>query len=360
MNHQPTYFPGVANVAGASVLSLGLGEKRSDVDFRVGFSRSVAVRGTLRMPDGQPAAGLPMQLFPAEGPSIATLLLSSNFRPVRTAPDGSFVFESVPPGDHLLVVRGAGPLVPASRSASMLWAHERLSIGDDDVAGLEIRLQPGLRISGRLASGNSGAAAPDFTGIVLGALPEDDTFARRVPPTPAAPDGTFEIGGLAPGRYLLSATFRAVGRPERARWIASRATVDGRDALRVPFDLVNGRDLDDVVVELADRPATLTGVVADASGQPVRGLTMVAFPVEQANWTISADTRSRRTAPLDERGRFRFEDLPAGEFYLAALADPTSADLADPGFLAQLAAGAVRVTLYLGRETVQDIRLAGG
>jgi hypothetical protein len=352
MTHHPTFFPGVSNVANASVLSVRPGEELSGVDIRVGLSRSVALRGTLRTPDGVPAAGVPVQLLPAEGPSIASMLLSSNFRPVRTSPDGSFLFDSVPPGDHLLIVR--------SGSSASLWAHERLSVGDADVSGLEIRLQPGLRISGRVATESTRAATPDLSGIFIGVIPDDDSFARRVPPAPLRPDRTFEIAGLAPGRYLLSATFQAGGRAGGARWIPNRAVIGGQDALLVPFDLVAGRDLDEVVVELAERPASLTGVVASAAGEPVRGLTMVLFSVEQANWTIAADARSRRTAPLDERGRFRFDDLPAGEFHLAALADPAGADLADPGFLAQVAAGAIRVTLIAGRETVQDVRLAGG
>jgi hypothetical protein len=69
--------------------------------------------------------------------------------------------------------------------------------------------------------------------------------------------------------------------------------------------------------------------------------------------------QARRAAPLDNDGRYRFDELRGGEYYLAALAQVADADLADPAFLERLAANAIRVSLALGERKVQDVRLAG-
>jgi hypothetical protein len=52
--------------------------------------------------------------------------------------------------------------------------------------------------------------------------------------------------------------------------------------------------------------------------------------------------------------------LPPGDYYLAALAEVARADLADPAYLEQVAASAIRITLALGERKVQDFRLGGG
>jgi hypothetical protein len=56
-------------------------------------------------------------------------------------------------------------------------------------------------------------------------------------------------------------------------------------------------------------------------------------------------------------GTFTTTDLPAGEYYMAALTDVERDDLADPAFLEALVAASVRVTLAEGENKVQDLRI---
>jgi hypothetical protein len=53
-------------------------------------------------------------------------------------------------------------------------------------------------------------------------------------------------------------------------------------------------------------------------------------------------------------------DLPAGEYYLAAVADAGPDDLANPDFLPALVGYAIRLTLSDGELRTQHLRLAGG
>jgi hypothetical protein len=138
-------------------------------------------------------------------------------------------------------------------------------------------------------------------------------------------------------------------------WLALRATVDGRNALRVPFEVRPGGDVGGIVVEFTDRPARLSGQVTDAGGRPVQGLTLVLFPADPDVRSSAAGTRARRTAQLNSDGRYDMPLLLPGDYLLAALADVSQADLTDPAYLDELADSAIPITLALGDEKVQDI-----
>jgi len=370
MSYVPQYHPGVVDPARATVVTLGVGEQRHDMEFTLRFVPSVTVGGTLTLPDGRAAAGVPVHLLRPDGPIVVSTILTSGLqRTARTGADGGFTILSVTPGEYTLIARGVGPTSagrgraagPGGQPSPMLWADQQVSVGTEDVDGLDIRLQPGLTVSGRVVFAGSALDPPDdLEDISVGVLPEDrGGVSVRVPPVAANADGTFEVRGLAPGRYILTATAPGVGRPGQATWLAHRADVDGRNALELPFEVQPGRAPDDLIVEFTDRPAEVSGQVTDARGRPVQGLTMVLFPADPANWAVSADERSRRTAPLDDNGRYRIGLLPAGDYFLAALAEIASADLADPAYLEQVASQAIRVSLTLGEKKVQDVRVGG-
>jgi hypothetical protein len=237
-----------------------------------------------------------------------------------------------------------------------------VSVGSQDVEGLEVRMQPGRTISGRLAFSGTVLEPPDdLERVTLGvAAVEQGGMSVRVPTVRASADGTFDITGLAPGRYVLTAAVPGAAGRDGASWLAHRAEMDGGNLLDVPFEVRPSDDLDGVVVEFSDRPAELSGQVTDGQGRPVPGLTMVLFGTDPAGWAAPVSERSRRTSPLDSNGRFRMSSLPPGDYYLAALAEVARADLADPAYLEQVAASAIRITLALGERKVQDFRLGGG
>jgi hypothetical protein len=56
-------------------------------------------------------------------------------------------------------------------------------------------------------------------------------------------------------------------------------------------------------------------------------------------------------------GQFAVRDLPAGDYYIAALTDVAPEDLGDATFLAGLVSSAVKVTLAEGEKKTQDLRI---
>jgi hypothetical protein len=56
-------------------------------------------------------------------------------------------------------------------------------------------------------------------------------------------------------------------------------------------------------------------------------------------------------------GRFTFVNLPAGEYFLAALADDDPVDWQLSAFLEQVVPAAIKVTVTDGAQTTQGIRI---
>jgi hypothetical protein len=59
-------------------------------------------------------------------------------------------------------------------------------------------------------------------------------------------------------------------------------------------------------------------------------------------------------------GEFRFADLPAGAYRIAALTDVEPSDWQHASFLEQIAAGSLPVTIGEGGRVRQDLQIAAG
>ena len=129
---------------------------------------------------------------------------------------------------------------------------------------------------------------------------------------------------------------------------------DGRDLLDTTLD-GPAIALSNVVVTLTDKRTEITGALQSASGQPVSDYYVVAFSTERANWRHGS-RRSVSARPATN-GRFMIADLPAGEYFLAALTDLDPLEWQTTDFLEQVAPAAVRVRIADGEKKVQDLRI---
>jgi hypothetical protein len=186
---------------------------------------------------------------------------------VRTDREGRFWMAVPPRGRVRLIVRADGKFGEVEAAA-----------GSD----VTIRLRPLARVWGRVV----GDAWPAWVLARSAEAPEPDGGA-----TPDR-DGRF-LATLPPGKNLLTAfTWTHVVWPP------------------VEVDLVPGETLRGVVLPLVPG-ARLSGVVRDATGDPVAG---VRIGVESSAW------RSRRAphARTDESGRFAVEGLFPGSWRIRA------------------------------------------
>jgi hypothetical protein len=246
-----------------------------------------------------------------------------------------------------------------------LFAIAEFDVTGQDISGLALVLEPGATLSGRVIFDGASPPPGDLTGLrVRVSVPGRSGYSSSsggtmmgtsivaVPAVAIAGDGTFEIRGLAPGRYTLSAT---VPPDIGDEWWLRSAMFDGRDLLDDTVD-VRGSDITGVVLRFTDRRSELAGTLQSAAGPPAPDYFVVVFPADRSLW--KAGSRRIRSTPPDTTGAFSIRDLPGGAYLLAALTDLEPADLEDPAFLEEMAAQSVPVTIGNGQRTVQDIRIA--
>ena len=82
---------------------------------------------------------------------------------------------------------------------------------------------------------------------------------------------------------------------------------------------------------------------------------MLAFTTDTKVWG-SQSRRVQVTRPADD-GKFSIVNLPAGEYFLAAVTGVEDGQWNDARFLSTLVPAATRVTITDGQRTVQDLRI---
>jgi hypothetical protein len=280
--------------------------------------------------------------------------------------NGSFFFSSVPPGTYQLVARtrgappGARGTGAASPASGFLWATQELTISGEDISSLSVGLQPGLRLTGRVTFVDSGGNA----------VPAEIAARARISLAPAPgglavssagqiprvnSDGSFEIAGVMPGRYRLS----AVVPPGTggSTWTLRSSMLGTRDLADGVFDITS-TDLTGVVMTFTDRTTGITGRLLDTLGRPAPDFFVVVFSSDRQHWQEGS-----RRLPLPVRpatdGTYRVVPLPPGTYYVAAVTDLDPEERYDAAFLEQVAASALALTVGEGELRQQDLRLAG-
>lgn len=187
--------------------------------------RRGGLRGTIRLPDGQPASG-----------GEVTVAGSGLWPPrvVQVADDGTYLVEDLPAGVYEL----------EARADEMVSSRE---LGVEVAAGrsvtVDLDLEQGARLSGVVLDGRSGEPVDGARVAVSDAL-----VATAPAVTYTAADGRFTIVGLAPGEHWVG-----VSSEGRVPVLGQPVAVPG-----------------EVTVSLAPE-AVITGRVVDEGGYPVAG-----------------------------------------------------------------------------------------
>jgi hypothetical protein len=341
------YLPGVPDAESAQILPLRPGEERSGADIVTRPLRSLRVEGSSVGPGGTPMRNIMIAIVNTADDTVV-----GRVGVISPGPDGRFAVTAIPPGRYVIAGRaaenGAG-----ETDHHPYFAEAEFAVGDQDASGIVLQFERGVSITGRIVP-PAGAAAADAARVRLGLTPVD-SYTAFVPTRIVAttqPDGTFRFDGVGPGKW------RVTGASLPSGWSLRSAVLGVRDTLDVPFEVRLGQPLTNLTVAMTNRPAELTGVVSDASGQPTAEYSMVAFSTDRGLWT-SAPRRVSGAARLSSDGRYRISGLPPGEYYLAALVDFDPLQLGDPSFLESLIPSAVKVVLGESERKVQDFKIGG-
>ena len=237
-------------------------------------------------------------------------------REVSPASDGSFAFDHVQPGAYVL--RGTldgPPTIPLSHSllrTSRALVMQAVTIGNDDVANIQLRLSPTRTVAGRVViQGEGTLPAPSAFGFnAIQTEPEFDADAlKQVTAAVSVFDnGSVVIEGLVgAGRVTYS------GGPKG--WYL--ATIRSANGEEIEGPITAGL-AEPLALVVKDDAVTLSGTLSgfDAANPP--RLRVVLFPADRRQWWGWPSVR--QTAPFADFPHYFFESVPPGEYFVAAYA----------------------------------------
>jgi 5-hydroxyisourate hydrolase-like protein (transthyretin family) len=309
-----------------------------------------AVSGIIRNTNGQPVAGVPVELQRSTYDETGRKTLR-RAATTRTDDRGEYRMYYLTPGRYYLTAgaRATGPalLGPASAayvSPNRLQENHGLlyypGVADSDAAST-IDVRPGAEVTrvdmtlgtprsyiirGRVVDRRTGAVFPR---ISVRLMPQDFSPADLIS-WPASPlrfgpqDGTFEFRNVTPGAYVLTATPTENG---------IFNVGEDRAAAVAPI-VVSDSDLDGVLLELGNT-GSLTGTVRL---DPAATVEFVRSPLMQVH-LLSADlslvrllgTRGQQW-PLEADGSFELSGLRFGDYYVSMRGLPSGFFLKEARF----------------------------
>lgn len=397
VTYTTTYYPGTVYLSDAAGLQVRTGEERLNIDFEIKRVPTATITGSVIGLDGTPVASatVSLNLPPATGQEALFEQLLGTSR-TTTRADGTFVMTSVPPGNYQLVVRAAPPRpaeaggrqAPQTADAAMaaamagamaalggggagsampLWARESVVVDGNPVGPIALQLREGLTVSGSIAfEGEAPSPLPNVRvtmaepGPTTG-MPEMAMFRPGQSMGQAKPDNTFEITGVAPGVYqvgVIMPGLRTSLTTPGDGWLVKSAKHGERDVMDGGLDLTGGSGITGLVVTLTKRLSEISGRVLDGASQPFSAFPLVIFSADRAHWT--AGSRRVQYVQPATNGSYVIAGLPAGKYYLAAVTELDTRELASAAFLESLIGSAIPVTLADGERKTQDVKLAGG
>jgi hypothetical protein len=388
----PIYYPGTPLPTDATAVHVTPGEERLGVSFEVNQVRVATISGVVTgsVPN---LAAVQLSLI-IGGPRPTGLFGTMGITSVPPGATGEFKYGNVAPGQYRIIARvrrgatetpvfsgsngtssgGGGTPAPTVASGGgalgpnpeQLFAVADVTIRGDDVSGVTLTLQPGGTLAGKVVFDTASAPLPaDLTSIRVGLNMPGGTYTStngsttvgngvsQVNPVGVAADGTFQAISIGPGPYLLNCQLP----PDLLRvWKLRSAMLDGRDLLD---EFIEGPNinLSGVVLTLSDKRTEVSGAMQVGAGQTPSDYYVIAFSADRAHWRVGA--RRSMSAKPGTDGRFVFTDLPAGEYYIAALTDLDPLDWQTPASLDLVVPFATKIRLAEGEKKVLDLKIGG-
>lgn len=352
MVYPTSYFPGATSLGEATLLTVGSGEERTGVNLTIRPMPATRVSGTVTGPDG-PAANLGVRLFPADTSSLASES-GSEIATALTDAAGRFTFLGVPAGRYTARayrmtqsgLRGRGAAPPAA--SPTLWAETPVTVGDTPAVDLALALRPGGTVSGHLVfDGTAPKPTPQqLQQISISVAPADGRMPAT-PQTPVRPDanGRFVTTGHPPGQYTITAS------PPSRDWAVKAITLGATNFLERPL-VLDGTDLDDIVVTYTDRAAELSGTLQGIPPNSDEIFSVLLFPADPKWLESGILVRRPMSIPVAKAGTFQVRLPIPGEYLAVAISQDFAAEQT-PAFMATLARMATRVSIAEGdRKTI--------
>jgi hypothetical protein len=341
-----TFYPGMSDLRGATMVTLGSGESRTGLDLPVELRPTVVVAGVLTGPDG-PMPNVALNLAPPgadlgdlEAPGIATAITNAH---------GAFTFLGITPGDYTLAGGLILDMTEATGKARPFWTQQALNVGDAGITGLAVAMRPGVRIEGRVELNvTSGVTSRSSQRQVVSLQPVRAVMWRSTQAVVQS-DGTFRSAGDPPGRYVVNAS-------SPPGWFWHSTSLAGKPILDEIIEL-GSTEVSGLVVTFGERTNRVSGLVSDVAGAPDADAAVIVFPADSTTWRESIfSSRRERKVLATSAGAYEIATLAPGDYYVAAVSARVSLRWQEPQFLERLIAGATRISLGVDDQKIVPLR----
>ncbi|MCU1236642.1 MAG: hypothetical protein JWP63_4609, partial [Candidatus Solibacter sp.] len=293
-----TFYPSALRKDRATVVEAIAGKDVGGIEIRLarqqqGLSISGLVSG---MPEGQQRPHVVLQ-YGEKAPMI------TNGRSTGAAADGKFKFESLQPGFYRIWGQysdGKTTLV----SRAMEWTLE-----NTEVSNVELRLVPGLEVSGKVRF-EGDPAAPALKGTVK-LEPMLGYMAGNMQRTGGEldPDGAFRIKGVTPSRYKV----RVDPLPEGA--YVKSLDIDGAPTPPDAVDLSNAAKNLTANLVIGRNAVSISGRILNTNGEPMQTNVVMVFLVKDSSEMLNGNGTTQATPD----GKYTLKGVAPGKYKLFAV-----------------------------------------
>lgn len=306
-SYQRVFYPGTTKESKATAVEVRPGVEATDIDITLGKpAKSFRASGrVVNAETGQPVPNLRLgySVLIANEPKVSRVdNTMSNAR-------GEFRLDNLTPGRYAVFA--------SNNDEATEWYSDSapFEIRDSEASGLEVRIRRGASISGVVVvegARDRAAIARLLPQVVLSVANE----ARNKPappihsPVKPAPDGSFRVGGLRPGRAQFY-----TGWPPVKGLTLLRLEHNGAEQ-REGIEVAEGSQVTGARIIFAYGDATIRGQVHIVGGALPPQSRLYVF-IQRAG---GSQHFVGRGANVDARGRFIVEGLPAGDYELVAQA----------------------------------------
>jgi protocatechuate 3,4-dioxygenase beta subunit len=313
LTYKQVFHPDVTDHTRAPIIEVREGSEAANIDIRLGApAQTFTVTG--RVIDGEKGLPIPNIRFAVQR------MLGDRFEMIDSMSvsnsRGDFIAEGLVPGKYGVVLFGDNN--PEFR-VEATW----FDVVDSDVTGVTIKLTKGSTATGTIVlepdDKKGFAKLLQFQLRAYVSAPTGMPAVGQTVWSPIAPDGTFRLSGLSPGRVNLWLAIPMANQPKG--FAISRVEQNG---VVVPngLEIKEGDQLTGVRVVVSYGTATLRGTVQVQNGTLPDGARIFVHLSKPGTPPISV-----ATLPVDARGHFLMEGLPAG-VYEASLSARTGTRIA--------------------------------
>jgi hypothetical protein len=360
-SYATTYYSDKTTLASAEGVAVSAGSVTAGIDARMppaadvtgagGSSATGEITGVVTEPGGAGVKGAIVVVFDRHGHALGQ---------ATTAANGTYTFDKLPTGDYQVQFE-SGP----EQSFAPQYDNGSVSVVEGAVTyDVDAQLHAGGTIAGVVQDGAGGAVG----GIEVSVYSAGGLAPEEVGSTVTAADGSYSVGGLASGDYLVR--FANAFEPA-VSWVTQFYSGQATLATATPVAVTEGSTASGVDAALASG-GTISGTVSDSSSAPVVGVRVevldsgghyVSSAVSEAggSWSVgnlAAGSYLVRFVPAGEN--LLGEYYPASATQAGAHAVTVAAGVATAGIDAQLPAGSeISGTDSLGFSSVTVLDTSG-